>query len=102
MTVTGTVSADPERIAAFCRRHRIRRLALFGSRLRGTAGPDSDLDLLVEFEPGHEPGLIGLATLEIELSALFGGCRVDLRTPGDLHRRFRETVRREATTLYAA
>jgi len=53
-----------DQLARFCRRQHIRRLSLFGSALSGTAGPDSDIDLLVEFEPGREPGLLGLATME--------------------------------------
>lgn len=89
-------------LAAFCRRHRIQRLSLFGSVLKGTARDDSDLDLLVEFEPGHTPGLIALAGMEIELSEMLGGRRVDLRTPDDLSPYFREEVLREAEVQYAA
>lgn len=91
-----------EELARFCRRHHIRWLALFGSALKGTAKPESDIDLLVEFEPGHEPGLLGLAALEEELSALLGGRRVDLRTPRELSRYFREEVLRTAEVQYAA
>ncbi len=93
---------DPEALAALCRRHRIRRLALFGSHLEGTARQDSDVDLLVEFEAGAEPGLIGLAQIELELSELLGGRRVDLRTPRDLGRQIREEVLRRADVQYAA
>jgi len=89
-------------LAAFCRSHGIRRLSLFGSVLKGTAGPGSDIDLLVEFEPGHAPGLLGLAELEAELSDLAGGRRIDLRTPNDLSRLFRDEVIRNAETRYAA
>ena len=88
-----------EVIADFCRRHHIRRLALFGSALRGPLRPDSDIDLLVEFEPGHTPGLLGMARLERELSALLGR-KVDLRTPNDLSRYFRDEVLREAKVQY--
>ncbi len=88
-----------EVLADFCRRHHIRRLALFGSALRGQLRPDSDIDLLVEFEPGHTPGLLGMARLERELSALLGR-KVDLRTPNDLSRYFRDEVLREAEVQY--
>lgn len=94
--------SDRAALAKVCRRRRIRRLALFGSTLKGTARPDSDVDLLVEFEPGREPGLIGLAAIEAELSELLGGRRVDLRTAGDLSRHFREEVVRTAEVQYAA
>jgi len=87
-------------LAALCRRHRIRRLSLFGSALKGTAGPDSDVDLLVEFERGAAPTLLDLADIEQELSALLGGRRVDLRTPEDLSRYFRDEVVREAELQY--
>lgn len=87
-------------LAEFCRRHHIRRLSLFGSALHGNLTPESDLDLLVEFEPGHTPGLLGMARLERELSALLGR-KVDLRTPGDLSRYFREEVLCEAEVQYA-
>ncbi len=83
---------DQHALAALCHRHHIRRLALFGSTLRGGARPDSDVDLLVEFEPGEEPGLLRLAGIEAELSAMLGGRRVDLRTPQDLSRYFRDEV----------
>jgi len=85
----------------FCRKHDIRRLALFGSVLKGTARADSDIDLLVEFEPGREPGLIGLAHMEHELSQLLGGRRIDLRTAEDLSRHFREELVRTAEVQYA-
>mgnify|MGYP000480482604 CR=1 FL=1 len=95
------ITVDRKRLAEFCREHHIRRLALFGSALRGDFGPDSDVDVLVEFEPGHTPGLFGIARLERELSAFFGGRKVDLRTPEDLSRYFREDVLREAEVQYA-
>lgn len=96
------LAVDPEQIASLCRRHRIRRLSLFGSQLAGSAGPASDIDLLVEFEPGAAPGLLGLARIEVELSALLAGQRVDLRTPEDLSRHFREQVIAQAELQYAA
>ena len=92
---------DREALASLCRRHHIRRLALFGSTLKGTARPDSDVDLLVEFEPGQTPGLLRLAAIEAELSALLGGRKIDLRTAGDLSRYFREEVVRTAEVQYA-
>ena len=88
-------------LARFCRSQHIRRLSLFGSTLSGTSGPGSDIDLLVEFEPGQEPGLLGLATMEAELSAMLGGKTVDLRTPQDLSRHFREKVLSIAEVQYA-
>jgi predicted nucleotidyltransferase len=93
---------DPEALASICRKHRIRVLSVFGSTLRGTAKPDSDLDLLVEFEPHAKPGLIGMARIEIELSSLVGGRRVDLRTAEDLSRFFRDEVLQTAAIQYAA
>jgi predicted nucleotidyltransferase len=94
-----------ERIAAFCRRHGIRKLACFGSVLRDdfrAAGDrPSDLDILVEFEEGRVVGLIRLARIERELSDLLGR-KSDLRTPADLSRYFRDEVLRSAEVLYAA
>ncbi len=88
-----------DQVAAFCRQHGIRRLAFFGSVLRGDFGPESDLDLLVEFEPGVRVGLIGLAEMEAKLSELFRR-KVDLRTAGELSRYFRDQVVAEAKTCY--
>jgi len=79
-------------IAGFCRRNHIRKLYLFGSALRGDFGPESDVDVLVEFETGHVPGFFRLFDMEAELSTLFGGRKVDLRTPQDLSRYFRDEV----------
>jgi predicted nucleotidyltransferase len=90
-----------EQLARFCRQQHIRRLSLFGSTLAGTARPESDIDLLVEFEPGREPGLLGLALMEAELAAMLGGKKVDLRTPQDLSRYFRDQVLRAAEVQYA-
>lgn len=87
-------------LSAFCTKHHIARLALFGSVLKGQASPTSDVDLLVEFDPGDEPGLIALAGMEAELSGLVGQ-KVDLRTPGDLSRYFRQDVMREAEVQFA-
>ena len=90
-----------EQIAAFCRRHHIRKLSLFGSVLREDFRPDSDIDVLVEFEPGHVPGFFRLFDLEEELSRLSGGRKVDLRTPQDLSRYFRDEVLAHAEVQYA-
>ena len=97
-----SIFSDRAALAAVCRRHYIRRLALFGSTLRGTDRPDSDVDLLVEFEPGHKPGLLGLVGIEAELSVLAAGRRIDLRTAQDLSRYFRDEVVRTAEVQYAA
>jgi uncharacterized protein len=91
-------SLDTE-LAEFCRRRHIRKLSLFGSTLRGNARPDSDVDLLVEFQPDSRVGLIQLARIERELSELIGR-KVDLRTPADLSRYFRDEVLREAEVQY--
>lgn len=96
------VFPDPDALALVCRSNRIRQLALFGSSLKGTSTPDSDIDLLVEFEPGASPGLLGMATIEQELSVLLGGAKVDLRTSAELSRYFRDAVAREAEVQYAA
>jgi len=99
--VTAQVPIDRDRIAEFCRRHHIRRLSLFGSVLRDDFRPDSDVDVVVEFEPGNRVGLIGLAELELELAELLGR-KVDLNTPGFLSRYFREQVLAEAEVQYDA
>ncbi len=88
-------------LADFCRRNHIRKLAFFGSVLREDFRPDSDVDVLVEFETGQVPGFIRLARMERELSELVGR-KVDLRTPEDLSRYFRDQVVAEAEVLYAA
>jgi hypothetical protein len=100
--MTHRLPIAPDVLAALCRRHHIRRLSLFGSVLKGTDQPDSDVDLLVEFEPGRAPGLIALAGIELELSDLLGGRKVDLRAPRDLSRLFRDEVVRTAEVQFAA
>jgi len=82
------INIPQETIAAFCRQNYIRRLSLFGSVLRDDFRPDSDIDVLVEFEPGAVVGLFDIARMERELSHLLGR-KVDLRTPGDLSGYFR-------------
>ncbi|MGO9118609.1 MAG: nucleotidyltransferase family protein [Desulfomonilaceae bacterium] len=88
-------------IEDFCRKHHIRKLSVFGSYLRGDFGPESDIDFLVEFDPAHIPGLIEFAGMEIELSELLGGQKVDLRTSQELSRYFRDEVLAEAEVKYA-
>lgn len=88
-----------ERIVEFCRRHHIRRLSLFGSVLREDFGPESDVDVLVEFEPGQVPGFAFFA-MEDELSEILGR-RVDLNTPNFLSRYFRNQVLGQAEVQYA-
>lgn len=87
-----------EQIENFCGRHHIRRLAVFGSILRSDFRPDSDVDVLVEFEPGYVPGL-GFFAMQEELSAIIGH-KVDLHTPKFLSRHFRDRVLAEAQILY--
>ena len=91
---------DRERVEAFCKRRHVQRLALFGSVLRDDFTPESDVDVLVEFEPGHVPGLAFFA-MQDELSEILGR-RVDLNTPGSLSRYFRDQVLAEAETQYGA
>ena len=95
------IAVDKKRITAFCQKHHIKRLALFGSVLGGNFRPDSDLDVLVEFEPESVPGLFGIARMERELSVIFGGRKIDMRTPEDLSRYFRQSVLEEAEVQYA-
>ena len=94
------IDIAPDKIAAFSKRWLITELALFGSVLRDDFGPDSDVDVLVEFQPERVPGLLGVAALEIALSDLFGGRKVDLRTPEDLSRYFRQEVVDAAEVQY--
>jgi predicted nucleotidyltransferase len=97
-TVAGNIKIPGDQIAAFCRRHYIRRLALFGSALRDDFEPHSDLDVLVEFEPGHIPGL-AFFTIQEELSRLLGR-PVDLNTLQFISPRFRQEVQAEAEVIY--
>ena len=99
MNIPG-IEIDSERIAQLCRQYHIVRLALFGSVLRDDFGPESDVDMLVEFEPGHTPGFAFFG-IQQELAEIIGR-PVDLRTPHDLSRYFREDVVRSARLLYAA
>lgn len=88
-----------DRIAKFCRKYGILRLSLFGSILRDDFGPESDIDILVEFEPGHTPSLFRMVGMEMELNDILGR-KVDLRTPAELSRHFREEVVKEAMVQY--
>ena len=86
-------------IAAFCRKNQIRKLSLFGSVLTGRFRSDSDVDVLVDFEPGHMPGLLGMARMERELGEILDR-KIDLRTAGDLSRYFRNEVVSAAVPQY--
>lgn len=94
------IDIPKEQIADFCRKHGIRKIALFGSALRDDFMPESDVDVLVEFEPGHTPGL-AFFTMQRELSEILGR-KVDLNTAGDLSPYFRDEVLSEAQVLYDA
>ncbi len=87
-------------IEHFCHKYHIKRLALFGSALRGELGSESDIDLLVEFDEKHIPSFFKLVNMEEELSDYFGGRKVDLRTPNDLSRYFRDEIMQAAEVLH--
>lgn len=91
-----------ERLADFCRAHYIQWLSFWGRSLEAERGRDGDLDVLVEFEPRHGPGYIGLVRLQKELSRVLGGRAVNLRTPREISPRFRSAVREGAYVLYEA
>ena len=93
------VSVDRDAVSAFCQRHHIKRLALFGSVLREDFGPDGDIDVLVEFQAGHVPGL-NVVSIEREFSGLLHGRRVDIVTPKFLNPRIRDQVLSSAEPLY--
>jgi len=95
------IPINPDEIAAFCQRHHIRKLAFFGSVLRDDFRPDSDVDVLLEFEPDVRIGLFGLMAMQLEFSEMIGR-EADFRLPGDLSRYFRDRVIAEAEVLYAA
>ncbi len=95
------VTLDKERIAEYCQRNHIRRLSLFGSVLREDFGPNSDVDVLVEFEADAVVTLLDMARMEIELTEMIGR-QVDLRTPAELSRYFRDKVLATAVVQYAA
>jgi len=89
-----------DKIREFCERHYIRRLAIFGSALREDFGPESDVDVLVDFVPGHTPGFFKLFEMEEELSGLLGGHKAEMRTLEDLSRYFRDKVVAQAEVQY--
>ena len=96
------ISIPQDIINEFCASHHIKRLALFGSVLRDDFRPDSDIDVIVEFVPGNRVGMLAMARLERELSQLLGGRKVDLRTPAELSRYFRDDVLKKAEVYYDA
>lgn len=98
--MNSSLRVPKQRLAEFCLANGIKRLALFGSALREDFGPESDIDLLAEFHPDRIPGFLGLAGMEIELSKLFEGRKVDLRTPAELSPRFRQEVLDTAEVQY--
>ncbi len=95
------ISLPKDKISEFCQQNQVRRLSLFGSVLREDFGPDSDVDILVEFEPGTRVGLIRLSSLEIELGTIIGR-KVDLNTPGFLSKYYRDQILAEADVQYDA
>ncbi len=95
------IEVDREQLATFCRKHHLIKLALFGSVLTDRFGPDSDVDVLFEYDPQHVPSLFDVAGMEEELGEILGR-KVDMRTPRDLSRHFRDEVVRTARVEYAA
>ena len=96
-----SIDIPAAKISDFCRRHGIARMSLFGSVLRSDFSPESDIDVLVEFQAGRAPGFIAFAGMQLELQAIIGR-RIDLRTPADLSKYFRDEVLREARLIHAA
>jgi predicted nucleotidyltransferase len=96
------IPVSKDKIRDFCQKHHIRKLSLFGSVLTNDFRPDSDVDILVEFEPDHVPGFIRLYSIEEELSHLFGDRKLDLVTPKFLNHRIRDQVLSHAEVQYAA
>jgi uncharacterized protein len=95
------IEIDNEAVAAFCQRHHLTKLALFGSVLTDRFGPDSDVDVLFEYDPSHIPSLFKIARMERELTEILGR-KADMRTPLDLSKHFRDEVVRSALVQYAA
>lgn len=94
------IAIPKQELEQFCRCHYIRKLSLFGSVLRDDFTAESDVDFLVEFEPGKTPGFFKLARMEMELSELLEGRKIDLRTPNELSVYFRDRVMAEAVVQY--
>ena len=99
-TATLPIRVEVDGLAEFCRTHGIHKLWLFGSVLRGDFSPESDVDILVDFEPGHVPGFIGLARLETGLSQYFEGRKIDLNTLGGFRRTRRQQILDKAIVVY--
>ncbi len=95
-----TLRYDEKELKRLCREHHVRRLDFFGSQAKGTANAESDVDLLVEYEPGHVPSLLGFLRLEEELKALFGSYSVDLVSRGGLSLYLRDEILRTRSPLY--
>ena len=100
--VKAKINIPPRKIAQFCKENHIVKLSLFGSVLRDDFQMDSDIDFLVEFKPGKAPGLINYCRMERELSEILGFRKVDLRTPQELSKYFRDEVLAQAEVQYAA
>jgi uncharacterized protein len=96
------IQVAPDKLAEFCQRNGVARLSLFGSVLTDQFSDKSDVDVLVEFQPERRIGYLAMAALERELSSLFGGRKVDLRTPNELSPYFRDEVVNHASVQYAA
>ncbi|WP_323713091.1 nucleotidyltransferase family protein [Gloeocapsopsis dulcis] len=94
------IDISKDKIAEFCQRHYVRKLSLFGSVLRNDFRPESDIDFLVEFEPGKTPGYFKLVSMEMELSEMLEGRKIDLRTPNELSIYFRDRAMAEALVQY--
>ena len=101
MSEKSNIQFPRDKIADFCKRNHIRKVSLFGSALKGEPRKDSDIDLFAEFQPGEAPSLFDLARMERELSKLLRGRKVDLRTPNELSRYFRDEVLSTARVQYA-
>ncbi len=99
MSTQVRIEISKDKLAEFCRRHYITKLSLFGSVLRDDFTPESDVDVLVEFDPAHIPGLMRFVGMELELSEILGR-KVDLNTPKSLSRYFRDEVLAEAQVQY--
>lgn len=95
-----TLQYSEAELERLCRRYHVRRLDLFGSRAKGTGSVESDVDLLVEYEPGHVPGLLGLLSFEEELAAIFNGRKIDLVSKGGLSPYLREEILETRSPLY--
>jgi uncharacterized protein len=98
--MNSSVAIPKEKIRDFCIRNHINRLSFFGSIQRKDFTPESDIDILVEFEESFTPGFFRLLDMEEELSSMLNGRKVDLRTPEDLSRYFREDVKNESEVCY--